>query len=112
MTPTTPTPTRCSAAIDVLAATARARALLVLGDMGEVGDNGPAMHREVGEYARARGIDLLLTPGKGRRAMPPTAFGPGARACEVVEEIVTALRGMAPRAPYWSRVRALCAWSG
>ena len=38
-------------AIDVLARIAGAR-VLVLGDMGEVGDNGPAMHVEVGNYAR------------------------------------------------------------
>lgn len=38
-------------AIDVLARIAGTR-VLVLGDMGEVGDNGPAMHEEVGNYAR------------------------------------------------------------
>ncbi|OZI20121.1 UDP-N-acetylmuramoyl-L-alanyl-D-glutamate--2,6-diaminopimelate ligase [Bordetella genomosp. 9] len=89
-------PDSVRAAIDVLAQLPAPR-VLVLGDMGEVGANGPAMHREVGEYARDRGIDLLLTLGKaaGDAAM---AFGPTARACESVEEIVTALRGSAARA--------------
>ncbi|HEU0096413.1 MAG TPA: hypothetical protein VFQ52_08150, partial [Rhizomicrobium sp.] len=34
-----------------------------LGDMGEVGDNGEAFHREVGAFAKARGIDALWTVG-------------------------------------------------
>jgi len=37
--------------------------LLVLGDMGEVGTQGPAFHAEVGAYARARGIEHLLAHG-------------------------------------------------
>jgi UDP-N-acetylmuramoyl-tripeptide--D-alanyl-D-alanine ligase len=36
---------------------------LALGDMGEVGDQGPAFHREIGEYARAAGVDRLLAVG-------------------------------------------------
>jgi UDP-N-acetylmuramoyl-tripeptide--D-alanyl-D-alanine ligase len=32
--------------------------------MGEVGDQGPAFHREVGEYARAAGVNRLLTVGE------------------------------------------------
>ena len=40
------------AAIDVLAA-APAPRWLVLGDMGEVGANGPRFHHEVGERTRA-----------------------------------------------------------
>lgn len=49
-------------AIDVLARAGRAR-WLVLGDMGEVGANGPAFHREIGEYAHAAGIERLLAVG-------------------------------------------------
>ncbi|WP_427183930.1 bifunctional UDP-N-acetylmuramoyl-L-alanyl-D-glutamate--2,6-diaminopimelate ligase MurE/UDP-N-acetylmuramoyl-tripeptide--D-alanyl-D-alanine ligase MurF [Bordetella bronchialis] len=89
-------PDSVRAAIDVLAQLPAPRAL-VLGDMGEVGANGPAMHREVGEYARERGIDLFLTLGKAA-GDAATAFGAGARACESVEEIVTALRGATARA--------------
>jgi murE/murF fusion protein len=89
-------PDSVRAAIDVLAQLPAPRAL-VLGDMGEVGANGPAMHREVGEYARERGIDLFLTLGRAA-SDAATAFGPRARACESVEEIVTALRGETVRA--------------
>ncbi|MBV7481323.1 bifunctional UDP-N-acetylmuramoyl-L-alanyl-D-glutamate--2,6-diaminopimelate ligase MurE/UDP-N-acetylmuramoyl-tripeptide--D-alanyl-D-alanine ligase MurF [Bordetella sp. BOR01] len=81
-------------AVDVLAQLPAPRAL-VLGDMGEVGDNGPAMHREVGEYARQHGIDALYTLGDaGRDAV--AAFGSGAQACESVDEIVAALRSTRP----------------
>jgi UDP-N-acetylmuramoyl-tripeptide--D-alanyl-D-alanine ligase len=37
--------------------------LLVLGDMGEVGNQGPEFHAEVGAYAAERGIEALFTLG-------------------------------------------------
>lgn len=55
-------PDSVRAAIDVLAELPGPR-LLVLGDMGEVGDQGPAFHAEVGDYARQRGIEQLFTHG-------------------------------------------------
>ena len=61
-------PDSVRAAIDVLAELAAPR-LLVLGDMGEVGDQGPMFHAEVGEHARARGIENLLTLGEQSVAM-------------------------------------------
>ena len=84
-------PDSVRAAVDVLATMPAPRAL-VLGDMGEVGENGPAMHREVGEYAREHGIDRLYTLGDASRDSA-AAFGPGAAACDTVEDIVAALRG-------------------
>jgi UDP-N-acetylmuramoyl-tripeptide--D-alanyl-D-alanine ligase len=50
------------AAIDLLAQ-APAPRLLVLGDMAEVGDQGPLFHQEVGAYAKQAGIDQLFTLG-------------------------------------------------
>ncbi len=55
-------PDSVRAAIDVLAALPAPR-LLVLGDMAEVGDQGPAFHAEAGSYAKACGIELLLALG-------------------------------------------------
>lgn len=55
-------PDSVRAAIDVLAELPAPR-LLVLGDMGEVGDQGPEFHAEVGAYAAERGIDALYTLG-------------------------------------------------
>lgn len=37
---------------------------LVLGDMGEVGDQGPAFHEEVGAYAAEQGIEKLFALGE------------------------------------------------
>jgi UDP-N-acetylmuramoyl-tripeptide--D-alanyl-D-alanine ligase len=59
-------PDSMRAAIDVLAARGAPR-VLVMGDMGEVGENGPEFHREVGAYARERGIDVLLALGDATR---------------------------------------------
>jgi len=56
-------PDSVRAAIDVLSK-APAPRVLVLGDMGEVGDQGPQFHAEIGAYARDRGIEHLLTLGE------------------------------------------------
>ena len=61
-------PDSVRAAIDVLAELPGPR-LLVLGDMGEVGDQGPQFHREIGDYARERAIEALFTLGEQAVAM-------------------------------------------
>ncbi|MCO5122396.1 MAG: UDP-N-acetylmuramoyl-tripeptide--D-alanyl-D-alanine ligase [Rhizobacter sp.] len=55
-------PDSVRAAIDVLASLPGPR-WLVLGDMGEVGADGPALHAEVGAYAKDRDIERLWTVG-------------------------------------------------
>jgi UDP-N-acetylmuramoyl-tripeptide--D-alanyl-D-alanine ligase len=82
-------PDSVRAAIDVLAAQAAPR-VLVLGDMGEVGDEGPAFHREVGAYAKERGIDALYTLGQAARDAV-AAFGANALHAASVGELVNAL---------------------
>jgi UDP-N-acetylmuramoyl-tripeptide--D-alanyl-D-alanine ligase len=88
-------PDSVRAAIDVLAAAPKPR-WLALGDMGEVGASGPQFHREVGEYARAAGIDRLLTAGAAT-AESAAAFGANARHFASVEALTeylaTAARG-------------------
>ena len=39
------------------------RHVAILGDMLEMGENGPALHRDIGRYCRERGVDLLLASG-------------------------------------------------
>ena len=56
-------PMSMRAAIDDLTETAPARRVAVLGDMLELGPGGPGLHREVGQHASARGIELLVTVG-------------------------------------------------
>ena len=88
-------PDSVRAAIDVLAALPAPRWLL-LGDMGEVGTQGPAFHAEVGGYARQRGIEQLWTAGT-LSAGSASAFGPSARHFGAVEGLLGAL-GEAPAA--------------
>ncbi|HEY2021169.1 UDP-N-acetylmuramoyl-tripeptide--D-alanyl-D-alanine ligase [Paraburkholderia sp.] len=66
-------PDSMRAAIDVLASRPSPR-VLVMGDMGEVGDHGPAFHREIGAYAKERGIDALYAMGDASRDAC-TAYG-------------------------------------
>ncbi|MBT8547792.1 UDP-N-acetylmuramoyl-tripeptide--D-alanyl-D-alanine ligase [Polynucleobacter paneuropaeus] len=56
-------PDSVRAAIDALKQ-ANGVSWLVLGDMGEVGDQGPAFHHEVGAYAAEQGVDQLFAIGE------------------------------------------------
>ena len=55
-------PDSVRAGIEMLAGMRRSQ-LLVLGDMGEVGDQGLQFHAEIGAYAQSKGIDALYTLG-------------------------------------------------
>ena len=68
-------PDSVQAAIEVLAALPGPR-LLVLGDMGEVGDQGPQFHAEAGQLARTLGIETLYALGEQSEAAS-TRFGAG-----------------------------------
>jgi len=82
-------PDSVRAAIDVLAACPAPR-VLVLGDMGEVGPRGPEFHREIGAYAKTRGIDSLLALGEAS-VHAVEGFGAGAQHFADVESLVPAL---------------------
>ena len=56
-------PDSVRAAIDALKQSGKV-SWLVLGDMGEVGDQGPAFHEEVGAYAAEQGIAKLFAIGE------------------------------------------------
>ena len=83
-------PDSVRAAIDVLAEEPGAT-LLLLGDMGEVGERGVEFHEEIGRYARERGIGRLIATGELCRAAI-TAFGEGARHYGTVEDMIAAIR--------------------
>ncbi|MEJ7668753.1 MAG: UDP-N-acetylmuramoyl-tripeptide--D-alanyl-D-alanine ligase [Casimicrobiaceae bacterium] len=82
-------PDSVRAAVDVLAAVP-GKKWLVLGDMGEVGDNGRAFHREIGAYAQAVGIDALFGLGEFA-ADAVAAFGSGARHFATADELTEQL---------------------
>jgi UDP-N-acetylmuramoyl-tripeptide--D-alanyl-D-alanine ligase len=84
-------PDSVRAAIDVLAACA-APTVLVLGDMGELGEQGPAFHREIGAYARSSRIGALYAIGEASREAVK-AFGADGRHFTAPEELVKALPG-------------------
>ena len=88
-------PDSVKAAIAVLANAAGAK-WLVLGDMGEVGNQGPAFHREIGEYARAAGVDRLLAVGE-LATHAVAAFGAGGQHYADQDSLVDELNAVLER---------------
>jgi UDP-N-acetylmuramoyl-tripeptide--D-alanyl-D-alanine ligase len=84
-------PDSVRAAIDVLAG-CPGPTTLVLGDMGEVGEQGAEFHREVGNYAREKAINHLLALGEATQSAVD-AFGKGGRHFATVEELVSKVEG-------------------
>ena len=82
------------AAIDVLAALPGPR-LLVLGDMGEVGDQGPKFHAEVGAQARRVRLEHVLTLGALSRHAAKS-FGDG-KHFDDVEALNAAVLALLPQ---------------
>ncbi|MDI6747944.1 MAG: UDP-N-acetylmuramoyl-tripeptide--D-alanyl-D-alanine ligase [Rhodocyclaceae bacterium] len=83
-------PDSMRAAIDVLA-TLPGRRILVMGDMGEVGETAGQMHDEIGGYAKSQGIDQLLALGEKSVAAVHN-FDGGGRHFTSVDALVTALQ--------------------
>jgi UDP-N-acetylmuramoyl-tripeptide--D-alanyl-D-alanine ligase len=86
-------PDSVRAAIDVLQGIG-GRRVLVLGRMAEIGENGPAFHREMGAYARERAIDAVFALGP-EAAEAAHAFGAGAEAFADVDAVIEAARAAA-----------------
>ncbi|MCG6874176.1 MAG: UDP-N-acetylmuramoyl-tripeptide--D-alanyl-D-alanine ligase [Betaproteobacteria bacterium] len=82
-------PDSVRAAIDVLVRASGPR-VLVLGDMGEVGEQGVAFHEEIGRHARDAGVTHLLALGPlVEHAV--RAFGSGAMHFESLEALLEEL---------------------
>jgi len=64
-------PVSMRAALDHVASLEAPRAVAVLGEMGELGPDSAAYHREVGEHARAAGVDFVVGVG-----LPARDYGP------------------------------------
>jgi UDP-N-acetylmuramoyl-tripeptide--D-alanyl-D-alanine ligase len=82
-------PDSVRAAIDVLAQAPSPR-ILILGDMGEVGHQGQQFHEEIGQYARSRQIDCLLTLGQ-LASYSTQAFGVSASHYENIDALYAAI---------------------
>lgn len=82
-------PDSVRAGIDVLAATI-GRKLLVLGDMGEIGEASGQYHDEIGGYAKSQGIDRLFALGDAAQQAVRN-FGEGAKHYCNVEKLIAAV---------------------
>ncbi|MEO6351546.1 MAG: UDP-N-acetylmuramoyl-tripeptide--D-alanyl-D-alanine ligase [Oxalobacteraceae bacterium] len=85
-------PDSVRAAIDVLAQATSPR-VLVLGDMGEVGNEGRQFHEEIGEYARGCGIESVMTFG-ALASYTAIAFGAGAEHFDSIDALNGALEAI------------------
>lgn len=81
-------PESVRAALAVLAAT-EGKKVLVLGDMGELGQSAIDLHRTIGRDARKAGLDQLLTLGE-LSAYATEEFGRGARHFSSLDELLDA----------------------
>ncbi len=84
-------PDSVSAAIDVLAATRQTsgRRFLVLGELAELGEGVDLVYRQLGELARAAGIEHLYAVGAAAAAA--SSFGAGGRGFQSNEQIIDRL---------------------
>ncbi|MCP5269485.1 MAG: UDP-N-acetylmuramoyl-tripeptide--D-alanyl-D-alanine ligase [Zoogloeaceae bacterium] len=82
-------PDSVRAGIDVLASTI-GRKLLVLGDMGEIGDASGQFHDEIGGYAKSAGVDALYTLGEAS-AIAARNFAEGATHYKKIDDLIAAL---------------------
>lgn len=69
-------PISMKASVDVLNM-AIGRKVAILGDMGELGEEASELHREVGEYAAKKGIDVVCAIGSVSKALADGAKAEG-----------------------------------
>lgn len=69
------------------------RKVAVLGDMKELGKDELSLHREVGAYAKEKGIDLLIAVGPLSEATAE-GFGEGAVYFSTVEDCIAEIGGL------------------
>ncbi len=79
-------PESVRAALAVLTATS-GKKILVLGDMGELGNSAADFHRCIGKEARSAGLDRLLTLGE-LSAYASEEFGNGAQHFKSIDELM------------------------
>jgi len=82
-------PDSVRAGIDVLAATV-GKKMLVLGDMGEIGEMSAQFHDEIGGYAKSQGVDRLFALGDAS-VLAARNFGSGGEHYSSIEQLLAAL---------------------
>jgi UDP-N-acetylmuramoyl-tripeptide--D-alanyl-D-alanine ligase len=84
-------PSSMKAAIDVLTEFAEGTRVLVLGDMGELGEDVASLHADIGRYAQEQSIDQLYCLGK-YSAEVASAFGENAHHFLEIEPLLHGLK--------------------
>lgn len=90
-------PDSTTSAIRSLSRTQGARKVAILGDMGELGADGPRLHRETGRIASEEQVDVLLCCGDLAREIADGAREAGLQDVhhyETLEDMLAALPGM------------------
>lgn len=82
-------PASLRAAMQVLAR-AEGKRILVLGDMGELGEDAPLLHEETGAEAKRLGLDGLYALGNLTQ-YTARAYGAGAKHFDAMEDLLAAL---------------------
>jgi len=78
-------PVSMRAALDHLASLDGTRRIAVLGEMAELGSGAPEYHRDIGAYARAEGVDMVIGVGEPARDYDPDELvGDPAEAAELL----------------------------
>ena len=87
-------PDSMKAAIDVLAnqnSNPQSSTIFVMGDMGELGENAPQMHTDIGAYAKQKKINQLFTFGELSQ-LAAKEYGASAQHFSSVEVLVEAIK--------------------
>jgi len=84
-------PDSMRAGIAVLAATP-GRKILVIGDMGEIGEQSFQYHDEIGGYAKSEGVDFLFALGE-MSEVAARNFGEGGHHFTKLDDLVEAVKG-------------------
>jgi UDP-N-acetylmuramoyl-tripeptide--D-alanyl-D-alanine ligase len=88
-------PMSMRAALDHLAEAPAQRRIAVLGWMAELGPDAERFHREIGEHARVRGIDLLIPVGDDAARLYGEGFGGDVEPAATPEEAAHVLERVA-----------------
>jgi UDP-N-acetylmuramoyl-tripeptide--D-alanyl-D-alanine ligase len=74
---------------DLVERAAGRRTVAVLGEMAELGEEGPRYHEEMGRVAENLGVDVVIGVGEPARAYAPDAWYPeAAAATDMVRELI------------------------
>ena len=84
-------PDSMEAALDVLKQYS-GRRVAILGTMKELGDNSPRAHEQVGAYAKASGVDLMLTLGEFNDSFKNGYGSENFMAFDSMDELIPALK--------------------